>query len=592
MFAKRYSFGSLLIVIALVSSARLSVSAQTTQQQQKVPLTHEAMWMMKRVGPPVPSPDGKWVVLSLVEPAYDEKDQVSDLWIVPVDGSARPRRLTATKGGESGVAWSPDSREIAFSAKREGDDVNQIYVLDVADGGEAVRVTSLSTGARLPQWRPDGKVLLFTSTVYPGAADDEANKRIAAERKAQKYRVRVYEKFPIRNWDRWLDDPRRPTLMVQELEPGARPRDHVEANREQARQRDERHRQHERNQRDREDGQHGPGFIRICAAADQEYRCDGQKTKRDPADEAHDHNRGDSGEEQHGGSLQKKHAEGQHQDAVRSGAAHVPVGIEHKGEFDDRAQDSCERDELFRGPQLCKVHVFELQNSIVEKTDNDRHYRIAKQGPVALNAAERRFQIRLARLIEPRRDEIARLDQDGHQRAQQPHVERTEAANVGAQPRVGEEDGQKEGGHEIVHAPRHRTAELALAGEHGSEEKRPEDIENADQAGGDRRQQPPEREARHEPAEPGGVDLVHALGDVGEEPAGYRVGRQVHQEAHQLGAQVRRFDSPLRVQVREQRPYREQHELHLELGCLGHNGVQGHRIADDGADLGHQARHR
>jgi len=223
MFAKRlnrYSFGSLLIVIALISSARLSVSAQTAQQ--KVPLTHEAMWMMKRVGPPVPSPDGKWVVFSLVEPAYDEKDQVSDLWIVPADGSARPRRLTFTKGGEGGVAWSPDSRQIAFSAKREGDEVNQVYVLDVADGGEAVRVTSLSTGARVPQWRPDGKALLFTSTVYPGAVDDESNKRVAAERKAQKYRVRAYEKFPVRNWDKWVEDTQA-HIFVQAAQPGAKP---------------------------------------------------------------------------------------------------------------------------------------------------------------------------------------------------------------------------------------------------------------------------------------------------------------------------------------------------------------------------------
>ncbi len=162
--------------------------------------------------------DGKWVVFSLVEPAYDEKDQVSDLWIVPADGSAKPRRLTFSKGGESGVAWSPDSRRIAFSARREGDEVSQIYVLDVADGGEAVRVTSLSTGARSPQWRPDGKALLFISTVYPGAADDEANKKIAAERKAQKYRVRVYEKFPIRNWDKWLEDTQA-HLFVQDASP-------------------------------------------------------------------------------------------------------------------------------------------------------------------------------------------------------------------------------------------------------------------------------------------------------------------------------------------------------------------------------------
>jgi dipeptidyl aminopeptidase/acylaminoacyl peptidase len=215
MFARRLS----LIVIAVIAILPFSVAAQ-----DKVPLTHESMWMLKRVGAPAPSPDGKWVVFSLVEPAYDEKDQVSDLWIVPSDGSARPRRLTFSKGGESGVAWSPDSRQIVFSARREGDEASQLYVLDVASGGEAVRVTSLSTGARSAQWRPDGKALLFTSTVYPGAVDDDANKKIASERKAQKYRVRVYDKFPIRNWDRWLDDMQS-HLFVQTLEPGAKAKD-------------------------------------------------------------------------------------------------------------------------------------------------------------------------------------------------------------------------------------------------------------------------------------------------------------------------------------------------------------------------------
>ena len=101
-----------IISVACVFSASLSHSPRTNAQPAaaKVPLTHETMWMMKRVGAPVPSPDGKWVVFSLVEPAYDEKDQVSDLWIVPTDASAKPRRLTFSKGGESGVAWSQIGR--------------------------------------------------------------------------------------------------------------------------------------------------------------------------------------------------------------------------------------------------------------------------------------------------------------------------------------------------------------------------------------------------------------------------------------------------------------------------------------------------
>lgn len=212
------------VAISLSGALCFPLLASAQVGPGKVPLTHEAMWMMKRVGAPIPSPDGKWVVFSLVEPAYDEKDQVSDLWIVPADGSAQPRRLTFSKAGESGATWSPDSRRLAFSAKREGDEVAQIYVLDVIGGGEAVRVTTLSTGARSPEWRPDGKALLFTSTVFPGAADEEANKRIAAERKALKYKARVYERFPIRNWDKWLEDTQA-HLFVQILEPGAKATD-------------------------------------------------------------------------------------------------------------------------------------------------------------------------------------------------------------------------------------------------------------------------------------------------------------------------------------------------------------------------------
>jgi dipeptidyl aminopeptidase/acylaminoacyl peptidase len=207
-----------LAVVALFDAAPLAVA------QSKGPVTHEAIWLMKRVGAPVPSPDGKWVVFSVTDPSYEEREQVTDLWIMPVDRSAKPRRLTFSRGGEGGAVWSPDSRLIAFSARREGDEASQIYVINVAEGGEAMRVTSLSTGARSPQWSPDGRALLFTSTVYPGASDDEANKKIAAERRAQKYRARVYEGFPIRYWDRWLDDMQA-HLFIQPLEPGAKAKD-------------------------------------------------------------------------------------------------------------------------------------------------------------------------------------------------------------------------------------------------------------------------------------------------------------------------------------------------------------------------------
>lgn len=188
------------------------------------PITHEDLWTMKRVGAPQPSPDGRMIVFPVTEGAYDAKEQVSDLWLAPVDGGVAPRKLTQTKGIETSPRWSPDGTRIAFSARRDGDEVAQIYVIDVARGGEAGRITSLTTGARSPRWSPDGRTLLFVSEVYPGADDEAANRQAAKAEKDRKHTARVYDGFPIRNWDRWLD-AKKAHLFVQEAVPGAKPRD-------------------------------------------------------------------------------------------------------------------------------------------------------------------------------------------------------------------------------------------------------------------------------------------------------------------------------------------------------------------------------
>jgi dipeptidyl aminopeptidase/acylaminoacyl peptidase len=217
MIRRRHCLPALFVLCATV----LSVHGQAPAVR---PITHQDLWTMPRVGAPAISPDGRWVVMSVTEPAYDDTQQVSDLWIVPSDGSAPPRRLTATRTAESGATWSPDSTRLAFSARRGDDEAPQIYVLHVALGGEAQRVTSVSTGARAPRWRPDGTAIAFTSDVYPGARTEAENKAAAAERKARKYSARVYDAFPVRDFDRWLDD-RHATLLVQPLTPGTPARD-------------------------------------------------------------------------------------------------------------------------------------------------------------------------------------------------------------------------------------------------------------------------------------------------------------------------------------------------------------------------------
>ncbi|MEE8526320.1 MAG: S9 family peptidase [Thermoanaerobaculia bacterium] len=199
------------VVLALAFS--LPVLADTADRP---PLSHGAMWLAERVGEPTVSPDGAWAVFGVTEPSYEPDEEVSDLWIVPVDGSAAPRRLTATSGGEGALAWSPDSTRLAFVAKRGEQEKAQVWVLPLADGGEARPVTSTPLGAGNPRWSPDGGRLLFQSRGYPGAVGEKANAEALEADEDDPTNLLEYEHFPIRRWDRWLDET-RPRIYVIEV---------------------------------------------------------------------------------------------------------------------------------------------------------------------------------------------------------------------------------------------------------------------------------------------------------------------------------------------------------------------------------------
>ena len=209
-----------LVLFALTVSVLFAAEAPAAKRA----ITHEDVWLMKRVGAPVPSPDGKWLVFTITEPAYEAKEQWSDLWIKSLTDDTPVRRLTYSKAGEGSPNWSPDSKKLVFSAKRDGDEAGQLYVLDLANGGEAERLTTLTLGARQPKWSPDGTQLLFISEVYPGNTDEEAVKKSAKERKDRKFNARAYEQFPPRFWNQWLDD-KQVRLFVMDAKPGAKPRD-------------------------------------------------------------------------------------------------------------------------------------------------------------------------------------------------------------------------------------------------------------------------------------------------------------------------------------------------------------------------------
>jgi dipeptidyl aminopeptidase/acylaminoacyl peptidase len=217
----------------LFACLTLAMSTLSTQPAiaatapKRIP-THEDIWLMKRIGAPQVSPDGHWIVVSVVEPAYDENAQLSDLWLIDTSARQSSRRLTSTRRPESGVTWSPDSSRIVFSAQRDDDDLPQLYSLDLRAGGEAQRLTNLSGGARGPVFSHDGRQLAFVSLLYPQATDEASNKAVIEEHRGRKYHARIYDGFPIRSWDRWLDE-RQARVFVMGLDehgsPAGEPKD-------------------------------------------------------------------------------------------------------------------------------------------------------------------------------------------------------------------------------------------------------------------------------------------------------------------------------------------------------------------------------
>jgi dipeptidyl aminopeptidase/acylaminoacyl peptidase len=86
----------------------------------------------------------------------------SAIFISAITGGG-PRRITAGGKTESAVAWSPDSKQIAFLSDAAKTGQPQLYVVSAA-GGSPRKLTNVKGFLASPGWSPDGKTLAFLFT--------------------------------------------------------------------------------------------------------------------------------------------------------------------------------------------------------------------------------------------------------------------------------------------------------------------------------------------------------------------------------------------------------------------------------------------
>ncbi len=100
----------------------------------------------------VPSPDGRWV-------AFADKD--FQLWLFNVGRKALTKVAVSDTGMFRGLAWSPDSRWLAYVGAA-ANEFSQVWLVE-AETGRATVLTDDRVDSYDPAWSPDGKWLYFLS---------------------------------------------------------------------------------------------------------------------------------------------------------------------------------------------------------------------------------------------------------------------------------------------------------------------------------------------------------------------------------------------------------------------------------------------
>ena len=148
----------------------LAAPPSNADAPKKRPINLDDLARLQRVGPPIVSPDGEWVVYTVAQVDIKEDKAPTHLWMVKWDGSVRIQ-LTYGKDAASAPRFSPDGRYISFMSGRPGTAKgDQVWVMD-RRGGEAEQLTNITDqNIQGYTWSPDSKKLLLT--LHPKAEPD------------------------------------------------------------------------------------------------------------------------------------------------------------------------------------------------------------------------------------------------------------------------------------------------------------------------------------------------------------------------------------------------------------------------------------
>jgi dipeptidyl aminopeptidase/acylaminoacyl peptidase len=157
-------------------------------------ITIEDLYQFKQVSRPRISPDGQHVAFVVTTIDERKHEYHSSICIASTDGG-EAKRFTSGASNAHSPSWSPDGKWLAFVSDREGEPdgkeraeqkkqrkaQSQIWLIPT-DGGEARQLTFMQHGASNPVWSPDSKQLVFSAQVGPVDEETEDGKPLPKAR--------------------------------------------------------------------------------------------------------------------------------------------------------------------------------------------------------------------------------------------------------------------------------------------------------------------------------------------------------------------------------------------------------------------------
>jgi dipeptidyl aminopeptidase/acylaminoacyl peptidase len=169
------------------------------------PFTVEDLVVLKRIGEPQLSPNGRYVVYVQRDTDLAANQAHTSLWLLGTDGKSEPLRLLDATGNDSMPHWAPDGRTLYFLSNRSGS--SQVWRLQLGSA-KAERVTDYPLDIGSLKVSPRGDTLAISMEVFPDCPTlscTRARLDAAAKNPAS---GRTYDRVFVRHWDTWADGTR------------------------------------------------------------------------------------------------------------------------------------------------------------------------------------------------------------------------------------------------------------------------------------------------------------------------------------------------------------------------------------------------